>query len=143
MTENLTAIATCLFIAITGRVLSNQISLRLLAAASLCSIAFIYVGFSLLSNDPVSILFEVTVALLFFFTAILGYANNSYLIAAGIVLHGIWDLVHHLILIVKTVVADYWPLYCGLVDIIIGVYFYISFRREATRTQAEQFSSSH
>jgi hypothetical protein len=38
---------------------------------------------------------EVSVALILYFTAIVGYTRNNSLIAWGIIFHGVWDICHH------------------------------------------------
>ena len=127
MIQILSAIATAAILIIASILLSKHFSSRLFAATILCSIAFIYVGFALMGNTVHSIELEVSVAVVFYFIALIGYSYNNALIAYGIVLHGIWDLLHSGSL-VKTNIPDYWPLYCLLVDFILGVYFFFAFR---------------
>ena len=129
----LSAIATALFVILFTIVLSKHFSARLAAATILCSIAFIYVGFSLEGNPVSSIVLEVLVAVVFYLIAVIGYSKNNSLIAYGIVLHGIWDILHHNGSLVKTDIPDYWPLYCLITDIICGVYFFIVFRTKTTK----------
>ena len=133
MIQLLSAIATALFVIIFTGLLSKYFSAKLVAATILCSIAFIYVGFSLKGNPVGSIVLEVLVAVTFYLIALIGYSKNNSLIAYGIVLHGIWDLLHHNTSLVKTNIPDYWPLYCLITDIICGVYFFIVFRTRTTK----------
>src|SRR5215210_6055584 len=104
MIQLLSAITTALIVIIFTRLLSKHFSAKLAAATILCSIAFIYVGFSLKGN---------TIGL--------------------IVLHGVWDILHHNASLVKTDIPDYWPVYCLITDIICGVYFFIVFRTKTTK----------
>ena len=133
MIQLLSAIATALIVILFTRLLSKHLSARLAAATILCSIAFIYVGFSLKGNPVSSIVLEVMIAVVFYLIAVIGYSKNNYLIAYGIVLHGIWDILHHNASLVKTDIPDYWPLYCLITDIICGVYFFIVFRTKTTK----------
>jgi membrane protease YdiL (CAAX protease family) len=96
----------------------------------LCSIAFIYVGFSLKENPVSSIILEVAVALIFYFIAVFGYSRNNSLIAYGIILHGIWDILHHKQSLIKTDIPNYWPLYCLIADFILGGYFLFVFNKK-------------
>jgi len=129
MIQLLSAIATAFFIILFTTVLAKHFSTRLVAATILCSIAFIYVGFSLMGNSVKSIVLEVSVALVFYLIAVTGFSKNYSLIAYGIVLHGIWDMLHHnSFLLVRTQIPDYWPLFCFITDIICGVYFFIALR---------------
>jgi hypothetical protein len=130
MVELISAIATTLLIIIITNLLSGLLSTRLIAATILCSIAFIYVGFSLKSNPVGLVILEVGVAIGFYLIAVIGYSKNPPLIAYGIVLHGIWDFLHHGASIVKTTVPEYWPLYCIIVDFLLGFYFLLSFREK-------------
>ena len=77
-----------------------------------------------------TIVLEVLVAVAFYFIALIGYSRDNSLIAYGIVLHGIWDLLHHNALVVKTDIPNYWPLYCLVVDFILAVYFFFVFRKK-------------
>ncbi|MCW3106041.1 MAG: hypothetical protein JWQ09_547 [Segetibacter sp.] len=128
MIQLLSAIATALFVILFTILLSKHFSARLVAATILCSIAFIYVGFSLKGNPASSIVLEALVAVVFYLIAVIGYSKNNSLIAYGIVLHGIWDILHHKASFVKTDIPDYWPMYCLLVDFLLGVYFFLDFR---------------
>ena len=134
MIQILSAIATSLFIIMFNMLLSKYFSARLIAATILCSIAFIYVGFSLKGNMVSSIVLEVLVAVVFYFIALIGYSRYNYLIAYGIVLHGIWDIFHHNALLIGTDIPSYWPVYCLVTDIITGFYFFIVFKAQKTTT---------
>jgi len=136
MIEILSAIATA-FIVITFTILlSGHFSAKLIAATILCSIAFIYVGFSLKANTISSIALEITVTLAFYLIAIVGYARNTVLIAVGILLHGVWDILHHSALLVTTDIPGYWPLYCLATDIILSVYFFLVFIKSNDKQSA-------
>src|SRR6478735_7302705 len=89
MIEIISAVATALVVILLAPVLSRHFSIKLLAATILCSIAFIYVGFSLEGGQVSSIILEVALAIIFYFIAIIGYSKYTQLIAFGIVLHGI------------------------------------------------------
>jgi|SRR4051812_34509021 hypothetical protein len=132
MAQILSAIATAVAIIIINILLSKRFSAPLIAATILCSIAFIYVGFSLKGNTVSSIVLEVLVAVVFYFIALIGYSKYNYLIAYGIVLHGIWDIFHHHALLIKTDIPHYWPVYCLVTDILTGLYFFIVFRTQRT-----------
>ena len=134
MAQILSAVATAVGIIILNILLSKHFSAPLIAATILCSIAFIYVGFSLKGNTISSIVVEVLVAVVFYFIALIGYSKYNYLIAYGIVLHGIWDIFHHHALLIKTDIPSYWPVYCLVTDILTGLYFFIVFKAQKTTT---------
>jgi hypothetical protein len=130
MIEIISAVVTALIVILLAPLLSRHFPAKLLAATILCSIAFIYVGFALDGNQVSLIILEVLVAIIFYFISIIGYSRYRYLIAYGIVLHGIWDIFHYKALLVRTSIPDYWPLYCLVVDFLWGVYFFIVFKRQ-------------
>lgn len=41
------------------------------------------------------------------------------LIAAGLVAHGVYDLVHDVV-VANTAVPDWWPTFCRVVDVVLG-----------------------
>ena len=135
MTELLSAIATALIIILTTWMLSKKITAPLIATSILCSIAFIYVGFSLKENTVNAIVLEVLIALIFFFIAVIGFVRNHSLIAYGIILHGVWDIFHHKAIFIQTNIPDYWPLYCSIVDLICGICFLLLFRSNRITNQ--------
>ena len=126
----LSALGTALILIAIDTLLAKHFSSKLIAAAILCSIAFIYVGFSLKGNAVHSIVLEVLVAVGFFFIAAIGHAWNNALIAYGIIIHGIWDVLHHKAVLIATAIPGYYPLYCLTVDVILGAYFLFVFRRK-------------
>jgi len=140
MIETISGIAAAVAIIIISRALSRYFTARLMATTILVAIAFIYVGFSLKGNPPSLIVLEVMVALLLYFMAIIGYTRNSFAIAYGIILHGVWDICHHNNFLIGTDVPGYWPSFCFVIDIIDGLYFLIIFKRQ--KNSAIQSSST-
>ena len=130
MKEIISGIGVAVLIILLSRVLSKYFTNKLIAATILVAIAFIYVGFSLKDNSVDMIILEVGVAFALYFVAIIGYSRNNYLIAFGIMFHGIWDFLHHNGLVIDTNIPAYWPTFCSIIDIIDGVYFLIIFKQE-------------
>jgi hypothetical protein len=95
MIETFLGIIVAVVIIILSVSLSAYFTTKLFAAGILIAIAFIYVGFSLKNNEPGSIVLECVIALGFYFLSIYGCVKNTYWIAVGIMLHGIWDICHH------------------------------------------------
>jgi hypothetical protein len=128
MIETIAGIITAVIIIVLSQVLSKYFTATLFAATVLVAIAFIYVGFSLKGNPINLIILEVSVALIFYFMAIIGYTRNNLWIACGILLHGVWDIVHHKGLLVQTEIPGYYPTFCFTVDIIDGLFFLFLFK---------------
>ena len=134
MIEALSGVIISIIIIILTRALSAFFSTRLIATTVLVAIAFIYVGFSLQTNLISTIVLETGVALFFYFLALTGYMKNNLLIAYGILLHGVWDVLHHKGL-VATNVPEYWPSFCFVVDVVVGLYFLLVFKARKKASQ--------
>jgi len=113
--------------------LNKYFATKLIAATILVAIAFIYVGFALKENTVPIIVFEIMVAVLFYFMALIGYSGKSSLIAFGIILHGFWDIFHHKALIVATDISGYWPSFCLTIDLVYGAYLLYIFKKSSAR----------
>ena len=135
MIETIAGIIVAVLIIVLSEILSKYFPKKLIAATILVAIAFIYVGFSLKTNMVGFIILEVSVALFFYFLALTGYTRNESLIAYGIMLHGLWDIIHHQGLMVQTDIPVYWPSFCLVIDIISGFYFYKAFSRRGRITK--------
>ena len=133
MIETISGIGTAIVIIVLSRSLSKYITVKLFAATNLVAIAFIYVGFSLKDNPAGFIILESAIALVFYFMAIIGYARSNSLIAWGIILHGVWDILHHNVFFISTDIPGYWPPFCLAIDIIDGIYFLVIFRNQSIK----------
>ncbi|MEO6404704.1 MAG: DUF6010 family protein [Ferruginibacter sp.] len=130
MIETISGVVVAVAIIIITLLLKKYFTTKLIAATILVAIAFIYVGFSLKGNPVNLIIFEIVIALIFYFLAIIGYTRNNLLIAYGIILHGLWDIFHHGAFLIRTDIPDYWPSFCFIIDIIDGLYFLIVFKKQ-------------
>jgi len=110
-------------------VLNKYFTTRLIAAAILTAIGFIYVGFALKDNTIPFIILEVSMAIVFFFITIIGFTYKSSLLGYGIILHGVWDIFHHNGWFVSTNIPAYWPVFCITIDLIYGVYLLYIFKK--------------
>lgn len=131
MIEIISGVVAAILIIIVSRTLSEYFTIKLFAAMVLVAIAFIYVGFSLKDNPAGLIILEIVIALILSAAAIIGYLRNNSLIAYGIIFHGLWDLAHHNGSLIKTDIPVYWPAFCSVIDVIIGIYFLVIFKKQA------------
>jgi hypothetical protein len=134
MIETISGIITAVLIIIICRLLSKHFNTKLMAATILVAIAFIYVGFSLKEDRVGLIVMEIVFALGLYFMAIIGFTKNALLLGYGIILHGIWDILHHKGIPINTDVPGFWPSFCFIIDIIDGIYFLVVFRKEKSNT---------
>lgn len=136
MIESISGIVVAVVIIILALLLSKYFAIKLFAATNLVAILFIYVGFALKGNPINETILEIGFATTFFFVALFGYTRNNELLAYGIMLHGLWDILHYNGLLIKTDIPAYWPVFCFIIDIIDGLFFLFIFRREKTRIRA-------
>ena len=96
----------------------------------LSGIGFLYVGFTW--TDTASLIINFTQAVFFLFIAYFGMKKNSYLLAAGYLLHGIWDLAYNLFPI-SNLIPPHYDLFCLSIDFTIGVYLLVIAYRKQKR----------
>ncbi len=88
-------------------------------AVVLIVIATYYVLFACMANE--AIVAEILVASVFSVIAIAGALRWPLLIGIGIILHGVFDLLHGHI-ISNSGVPVWWPAFCASIDIVLGVW---------------------
>ena len=89
---------------------------------------FYYFVFAVYGNDYAVIPSEFLGGLLFFSIAILSLRFSDFykfnFLALGYILHGIYDVTHHMFFI-NAGTPVWWPEFCGVIDIILGLYLVI------------------
>ena len=99
-------------------------------------IAFYYVLFSVMSGETNIVIYELSIALAFTITAIIGSKISIYIIAVGLIFHGIFDVFHDFILLNEGV-PSWWPGFCAAVDIVLGILvIYFAFNRSNKALQS-------
>lgn len=105
-----------------------KLNRKVLAALLLSAIAFIYVG--LIGSDFNKLIIYGSQGIIFFFLAYIGLAKQKpQLLSTGLLLHGLWDLLH-LILELESALPSGYEIYCITVDILLAGYFWYSFKKE-------------
>jgi len=94
---------------------------RALYPAILVVIASYYGLYAVLGGSNTAIVLETLVGLLFVAVAAVGFRVDLWIVAAGTVGHGIFDIFHHLI-IENPGLPTWWPMFCMSIDITLGVY---------------------
>lgn len=84
-------------------------------------IGFLYLLFGAIDGRIEVILFEGFIALIFTAIALLGYRKSLVIVGIGIILHGIFDITHHLILENRGI-PDFYAGFCFAVDVVLGGY---------------------
>jgi uncharacterized protein (TIGR02246 family) len=101
-------------------------------AMALAVIAAIYVGFAFSDGRLAFIVIELLVGTGFVVLALLGLWQAPVFIAAGLVLHAIWDLVHRPRL-VGTRLPGWYPAFCAAYDFVFAGAFLVLSREVAAR----------
>ncbi|BFU93344.1 MAG: hypothetical protein NTNFB02_00660 [Nitrospira sp.] len=84
-------------------------------------IASYYVLFAVLGGSRHALVWELVIAVAFSTIAITGALAQPTLVGAGIVAHGLFDLVHDAI-IENSGVPTSWPSFCGSIDVLLGLW---------------------
>jgi len=84
-------------------------------------VAAYYLLFAAIGGSPAAWPGELAGAAVFIVLAVLGYRVSLWIAAAGLVGHGLFDLVHPLI-INDPGVPKWWPAFCFSADIPLGAY---------------------
>jgi len=87
-------------------------------------IALAYVLFAVMAGAPTTIVVEGAIASAFVALAVVvawwpNLRTAGLLVTAGLAAHGAYDLVHHAA-VSNPVVPEWWPVYCGVVDVLLA-----------------------
>lgn len=95
-----------------------------LFAVVLTIIGSVYIGFALKDLDWKHQVTEISAAGIFILAAVFGLWWDPWLIAASLIIHGFWDLLHHRTQYTTDVPNGYIP-FCAIYDWAAGGYFAI------------------
>jgi hypothetical protein len=84
-------------------------------------IASYYVLFAVLGGSSYALFWELVVTFGFSAIAVFPSSRGPLLVGIGITAHGLFDLVHHVI-IQNPGVPSWWPIFCASVDVPLGVW---------------------
>ena len=84
-------------------------------------IAAYYILFAVMGGSRHALAWELVVAIAFSTVAIMGALYLPVLVGVGIVAHGLFDFVHHT-MIQDAGVPDWWPGFCGSLDVVLGLW---------------------
>lgn len=94
---------------------------RSLYPAMMIVIALLYCLFAVLGGSTQAFIVESAIGVIFIGSAVAGFRSTLWFTVAGIVGHGLFDLVHPL-LFHNPGVPAWWPGFCGTIDIVLGLY---------------------
>jgi hypothetical protein len=102
-------------------------------------IALAYVLFAVMDGTARTIIVEGAIAAVFVAVAVAGTRSSTLytsalLMAGGLAAHGVYDLVHSAV-VSNPEVPTWWPLFCGVVDIVLGGWVLVLLNRDTLRIQ--------
>jgi Family of unknown function (DUF6010) len=93
-------------------------------------IASYYVLFAVLGGSGHALVWELIIVVAFSTVAIIGALFLPTLVGMGIVAHGLFDIVHD-VLIENSGVPAWWPSFCASVDVLLGIWVIILTRNRS------------
>ncbi|MCS6291431.1 MAG: hypothetical protein H8J66_00030 [Nitrospira sp.] len=84
-------------------------------------IAAYYILFAVMGGSPQALVWELAAAVAFSTVAITGALRLPVLVGVGIFSHGLFDFVHYM-MIEDAGVPDWWPGFCGSLDVVLGLW---------------------
>ncbi len=114
------AAAVCLYARVVG--LDRG---RVFYATLTAVVGTYYVLFAAMAGSTDALIWESLIAVAFFAAAAAGFRKSRWLIAAALAGHGVFDLVHYLV-IQNPGVPAWWPGFCSSFDVLAGGVFALS-----------------
>jgi len=102
-------------------------------SVALAVIGSIYIGFAFSDGRPSIVILELSAATAFIVLALLGLWQAPACIAAGLILHGFWDLAHRPQGI-TTKLPRWYPPFCAAYDFVFAGVFLLLARHLADHT---------
>lgn len=84
-------------------------------------IALLYCLFAVMGGSTQALMIESVIGIIFIVSAVAGFKSTLWFTVAGIVGHGLFDLVHPHVFH-NPGVPTWWPGFCGSIDIVLGLY---------------------
>jgi hypothetical protein len=94
---------------------------RVFYPAVLITVTTYYILFAVMGRSTPALMIESALAGAFVMLAAVGFRKNLWLVAAGLVGHGVFDFSHHLF-IQNPGVPAWWPGFCGSFDVLAGIF---------------------
>ncbi|MDG1519891.1 MAG: hypothetical protein P8Q57_05530 [Yoonia sp.] len=96
---------------------SGMLAVRSGLAVLLAAIASFYPVFAVQSGDQADIILHLVIFTAFILLAVAGFRRGAYLIAGGLIAHGVFDIG---LMVLGAPGPVWWPAFCAAVDIAAG-----------------------
>lgn len=98
-------------------------------------VATYYGLFAIMGGSTEALVAESAVAALFFAATVIGFRRNLWIVAAGLAAHGLFDAVHGHV-ITNPGMPQWWPMFCGSIDVAMGIGLASLLLRNKVRAEA-------
>lgn len=105
---------------------------RAFYATVLIVVASYYALYAVMAGSTTALAFEALPIAAFVLAAVIGFRSSLWIVAAGLVAHGLFDLVHGR-LIANPGVPTWWPPFCAGYDVAAGLYLAWRLRSDRLR----------
>lgn len=102
---------------------------------TLMAIALFYIVFAFEHGGPTEIIVQSMIGILFFLLAILGYKTSLYIVAAGLIMHGLFDMAYSGV--ASNPSPEWWAPLCLAIDVVLGVFLIFSIKIEKVENRAQ------
>lgn len=96
-------------------------------------IASYYILFAVLGRSTHALVVESLIFAVFLAAAVAGFRSSLWIVALGLVLHGVMDFFFHDRLVQNPGLPPWWPWFCGGYDVAAGAFLGWLIRREKSR----------
>ena len=134
MTPYVVGVLLAVAVAALGRVTGFDRE-RSFYSTILVIVASYYILFAILGDSSKALVGETAIATIFIVLALFGALRFPLLVGIGIAAHGLFDLVHHVV-IENPGLPPWWPAFCMSVDILLGLWVIGLVRTRPTDTVA-------
>lgn len=93
--------------------------------------------FAVMGSSSKVLAIELMVGVAFALLAVLGFKGNMWLVAIAMAGHGLFDLLHHLV-IDNRGVPTWWPGFCAAVDLVLGGWLAVRLKQAATAARGRE-----
>lgn len=105
----------------------KQFNKNSIYALTLAAIGFLYVGYTW--TDIPTVIITSIQAIIFLFIAYYGLAKNTYILAAGYFLHGLWDIVYPF-WGDTALLPPHYDWFCMSLDFTVGIYLILKVMKQ-------------
>ncbi|MCF6132758.1 DUF6010 family protein [Flavobacterium wongokense] len=105
----------------------KQFNKNYIYALTLAGIGFLYVGYTW--TDTATVIVTSIQAIVFVLIAYYGLTKNTYILAVGYFLHGLWDILY-IFWFDAALLPPHYDWFCSSLDFVVGIYLVLKVLRQ-------------